>query len=62
MGDDPYALTVDEAADLLRVHRRTIDRMVAAGTLPSAKIGGRRLIPGAAVRQLIDDNTTRRAS
>lgn len=57
-----YALTVAEAAEVLRVHRRTVERMIATGLLPSAKIRGRRLIPAAAVRQLIDDNTTRRSA
>lgn len=59
---DDYACTRAEAATFLRVHIATIDRRLADGTLPSCLIGGRRLIPTAALRQLIDDNTTRRAS
>jgi excisionase family DNA binding protein len=58
--DEPYALTIQQAARALAVSTRTIDRMIADGTLPSAKIRGRRLIPTAAVRCLIDDNTTSR--
>ena len=50
----PYALTRAEAADFLRVHIATIDRLLAAGTIPSAKVGGRRLIPAAALRHLVD--------
>jgi len=60
MAGDPYALTRQEAAEVLRVSLRTINQMIADGAIPSAKIGGRRLIPAAALRRLIDDNTTRR--
>lgn len=62
MSDDRYALTVMEAADTLRVHRRTIERMIVAGILPSAKICGRRLIPAAALRELFETNIVRRSA
>lgn len=57
-----YAVTRAEAADFLRVSVRTINRRLADGTLPSALIAGRRLIPTHALVRLIDDNTTTRRS
>jgi excisionase family DNA binding protein len=38
--DDQF-LTIAEAADLVRVHRSTIQRMIARGALPSYRIGER---------------------
>jgi excisionase family DNA binding protein len=55
---DRYALTRVEAADMLRVTTRQIDRLITAGTIPSAMVAGRRLIPYAALIRFIDDNTT----
>jgi excisionase family DNA binding protein len=60
--NEPYAFTRSQAADYLRVSTRTINRRIADGTIPSCLIGGRRLIPAAALRRLIDDNTTRRSA
>lgn len=59
---DPYAVTRAEAAEFLRVTTRQIDKLVAAGAVPSAKVAGRRLIPYAALVRFIDDNTTRRSA
>lgn len=42
-------LTVEEAAAALGKHRVTIRRMMAAGTLPTVREGGRVFIPAAAV-------------
>ena len=39
----PAFLTLDEAASILRVARSTAYEMVAAGTLPTVKFGGRSL-------------------
>lgn len=36
----PAILTVNEAADYLRVHRNTISLLLQRGELPGAKIGG----------------------
>lgn len=41
--ESPY-ITVEEAAGLLRVSRRTLSRWVRADIVPSTKIGGRRLL------------------
>jgi excisionase family DNA binding protein len=61
--DEPYAYTRHEAAEFLRVSLRTIDVFIADGTLPSSKVGGRRLIPAAALHRLVDgDNGHREAS
>lgn len=62
MTGDPYAYTRAEAAAFLRVTTRQIDKLIAAGTIPSAKIAGRRLIPTRALHQLVDDNTVRRSA
>lgn len=38
-------LTIDEVADRLRVGKRTVERFVATGEIPSVKVGRRRLVP-----------------
>ena len=40
--DAPHYLTVQEAADLLRVSSRTIRNRIAAGTLPAKKLSDSR--------------------
>ena len=62
MTEERYAYTRQEAADYLRVSVRTINRLIAAGTLPSAKIGGRRLIPTDALHRLLHTNDTTKAA
>jgi excisionase family DNA binding protein len=37
----PHTLTVDEAADVLRVNRKTVYELVAAGELPGVRCFGR---------------------
>jgi excisionase family DNA binding protein len=37
-------LTLEEVADRLRVSRRTVERLVAAGRVRTVKIGRRRLV------------------
>jgi excisionase family DNA binding protein len=44
-------LTVEEAAAALGKHRVTIRRLMAAGTLPTVREGGRVFIPAAAVEE-----------
>lgn len=34
-------LTTRDAANLLRVHRRTVERLIAAGRLRAVRVGGR---------------------
>lgn len=43
------AMTIDEVADFLRLHPKTVAKLVACGDLPSAKIGKRRVLYRAAV-------------
>jgi len=43
----PEFLTIREAAELLRVHRRTVYRYLNAGKLPARKFGGVWLIDAA---------------
>lgn len=40
---DPEILTIQEVADLLRVHRSTITRLAKSGELKSHLLGSRRL-------------------
>jgi excisionase family DNA binding protein len=47
-------LTIDEAADRLRVSRWTVYNLIRAGRLRSVKIGRRRLVPAAAITECLD--------
>jgi excisionase family DNA binding protein len=52
-GDWPPFLTIDEAASILRVARSSAYDMVATGTLPVVKFGGRSLrVPRGALARL----------
>lgn len=55
-GRDAERLTVSvrEAASALGVSQRTIERLVADGTLPSVTLNRRRLIPRQALVDLIE--------
>ena len=46
-----------EAADLLRVSRRTIERLIAAGELVKVKVGHATLIPAEQLDRYIERNT-----
>lgn len=48
-------LTIQETADLLRVHRATVSRMLAAGELPCVLVRSRKLIRLSDVRRFIDN-------
>ena len=52
---DGYAvvLTVDEAAELLRISRHSAYAAVARGDIPSLKIGRRLLVPREGLRRLL---------
>lgn len=47
------ALNISETAWVLGVDRRGVGRAVAAGELPSLRVGARVLVPVAALRQLL---------
>ena len=47
-------LTRIEAATILRVNKKTIDRLIARGKIKSAKIGQRRLIPREALTDFVN--------
>jgi excisionase family DNA binding protein len=44
---------VDEAVAVCRLSRSTLYKLIAAGTLRSIKVGGRRLIPVEAIEALL---------
>lgn len=59
-GDWPELMTAAEVAAQFRVHRATVRRWAADGTLPSVKSpGGHNRFPAAAVRALLDATTAR---
>ena len=40
----PLLLTIDRVAELLSAERHTVDRLVADGTIPSVRVGRKRLV------------------
>ena len=50
---DREYFTTDEFADLLRVHKRTVERQIETGALPSLQIGNCRRIPRSALDDLL---------
>jgi excisionase family DNA binding protein len=44
---------LDEAADLLSISRRVVDRLVRDGELDSVKLGRRRLVPHEALESYV---------
>lgn len=51
----PRFLTVAEVAELARVSRMTVYRMVHAGELPAIRVGKSYRVPQAAVEQMLSD-------
>ncbi|ACQ81506.1 excision promoter, Xis [Beutenbergia cavernae DSM 12333] len=51
----PRFLTVAEVAELVRVSRMTVYRMVQAGDLPAIRVGKSYRVPAAAVDALVSD-------
>lgn len=51
--DAPRFLTVAEVAELMRVSRMTVYRMVHAGEIPSVRVGRSFRVPQAAVEQML---------
>ena len=58
----PRILTIQEVADLLRLHRSTVTRYAQAGTLKSHIIGSRRLFKESDVWSFFDNQVARIAS
>lgn len=50
----PRFVTVAEVADLMRVSKMTVYRMIHAGELPAIRVGKSFRVPQQAVAQLID--------
>lgn len=53
--DGAVLLRVEEAADLLRLSRAKVFRLVMEGTLPSIKIGKSRRVPARALQEWVSD-------
>lgn len=51
----PKFLTVAEVAELARVSRMTVYRMVHSGELPAVRVGKSYRVPQAAVEQMLSD-------
>jgi excisionase family DNA binding protein len=45
MADTLNFFTIKEVADVLRVHRATVSRLITAGALGHIAVGSRKLIP-----------------
>jgi len=46
-------LTLDEVADRLRMHRRTIERLVRSGRLPAGKFGKAWRVAGSTIDRVL---------
>jgi excisionase family DNA binding protein len=55
----PKILTIQEFADLLRLHRSTVTRYAQSGTLKSYVIGSRRLFKESDVWSFFDNQVAR---
>jgi excisionase family DNA binding protein len=53
--DEKRAFRINEAVAAYRLSRSTIYKLIAAGTLRTVKIGGRRLIPRDALEALLSE-------
>lgn len=54
-GSAPQFYTVAEVADLTRVSKMTVYRMVHAGDLPAVRVGSSYRVPKSAVDQLLGE-------
>lgn len=54
--------TLPEAADQLRVSRRTVERLIAAGRIRVTRVGGRTLITQRELEVFISASTVRRVA
>lgn len=53
---EPLAVSVPEAAHLLGISERYAWKLVKTGDLPTSLIGGRRIVPVAALHRLLEEN------
>ena len=53
--DDIQLLTLSEAADLLQVSTRTLQRMIHSGEMPALKVGGQWRVRRALLRQWVEN-------
>lgn len=52
--DNLRLITLSEAAELLQVSTRTLQRMIRSGKLPAFKVGGQWRVRGAQLRQWVE--------
>ncbi|MPV50473.1 MULTISPECIES: helix-turn-helix domain-containing protein [unclassified Pseudactinotalea] len=55
--DPPRFLTVAEVADMARVSKMTVYRMVHAGDLPAIRVGRSFRVPQAAVEEMLSGHS-----
>jgi excisionase family DNA binding protein len=55
----PLALTVDEAAEILKIGRNSCYALVTSGQLSAVRLGRRIVVPREAVEHLLDISNTR---
>ena len=53
--DNIRLLTLNEAADLLHVSTRTLQRMIHSGEMPALKVGGQWRVREAQLRQWVEN-------
>jgi excisionase family DNA binding protein len=53
--DSIRLLTLNEAADLLQVSTRTLQRMIHSGVMPALKVGGQWRVREAQLRQWVEN-------
>jgi excisionase family DNA binding protein len=53
--DDIRLLTLTEAADILQISTRTLQRMIRSGKLPALKVGGQWRVRGELLRQWVEN-------
>lgn len=55
-------MTVNEVADMMRVSRMTIYRMIHSGELPAVRFGRSYRVPQEAVQQILTTGSTEQAT
>ncbi len=53
--DDIQLLTLSEAADILQVSTRTLQRMIHSGEMPALKVGGQWRVRRTLLRQWVEE-------